>query len=81
MGEDIFISPGGRIVTRVVLNPSMVDPTENNLFTLDPATGTFALLGERVPLGPGAYLGVVVDGPAPAFIDCTVERTYAFPLR
>lgn len=74
-GEDVWISPGGRIVTRVGISA-----TEDNVFTLDPTTGSFALVASNVTLGSGAYMGVVVDGPVPSFIYGTARDTYAFPL-
>lgn len=74
-GESVWISPGGRIVTRVEDSA-----TEDNIFTLDPTTGSFALLDSAVALGPGAYMGVVVDGSAPTFIYGTALDTYALPL-
>lgn len=74
-GEDVWVSPGGRVITRVG-----VSATEDNVFTLDPTTGSFTMLDAKTALGGGAYMGVVVDGPAPSFIYGTARDTYAFPL-
>lgn len=74
-GEDVWVSPDGRIVTRVEISAA-----EDNIFTLDPTTGSFALLDAAAALGPGGYMGVVVDGSTPSFIYGTALDTYAFSL-
>lgn len=73
-GEDIFISPQGSIITFMEL-----DAATGTFFSLNPTTGVFTKRITSVILN-GPFIGVVVDGPAPAFIYADQTNTYTLPL-
>jgi hypothetical protein len=73
-GEDIFISPHGSIITFMEL-----DAATGTFFSLNPTTGVFTKRITSVILN-GPFIGVIVDGPAPAFIYADQTNTYTLPL-
>ncbi len=73
-GESLYISPDGNIMSK-----TGIDASRYNLFTLDPATGSFALLGTYA-LGPNLFVGVLVNGAAPALILANMFNTFALYL-
>lgn len=73
-GESLYISPDGHIMSE-----TGIDASRYNLFTLDPATGSFALLGTYA-LGPNLFVGVLVNGAAPVLILANMFNTFALYL-
>ena len=73
-GESMYVGAAGHIVTQ-----TSVDATTYHLFTLDPFSGRFSLLGTYV-LGAGASIGVVVEGVSTAFIYAKSDGTYRLSL-
>lgn len=73
-GELMYIGASGRIITQ-----TSIDAAKYNLFTLNPTSGDFSLLG-TYDLGPGAPIGVVTDGSSPAFLYGKSDGTYRLPL-
>lgn len=73
-GESLYISPDGNIMSE-----TGIDASTYNLFTLDPATGSFALQGAYA-LEPNMFVGVLVNGTAPALILADMFNTFALYL-
>ncbi|HET8905739.1 MAG TPA: hypothetical protein VFN11_02110 [Ktedonobacterales bacterium] len=74
-GEPVYVGADGDIV----VTRTAYSATSDNLFTLDPNTGVFTLLG-TYPLPPGLTFGSVIEGATPALILGSMSDTFVLYL-
>ena len=68
--DSVFVSPSGRVLTA----------WNGQFFTLNPATGVFALLGAVPAFASGILSCVIVEGPSPSLVCTGGADTFARSL-